>query len=419
MKGVVTVFCCLCLAIPGFAQEIDSTPTEALEQRVQTIEESLKILQKLKITGYIQAQYQWGKQYASLKVGSKNNNPDESFGRIGIRRGRVKITYDEGIALGVFQLDMTEKGVGIKDAYFGIKDPFFGTNILRAGVFDRTFGNEISYSSSQRESPERSTIFQTLFPEERDLGVALTLQAAKTSPWNFLKLNTGLFAGNGIKEETDSHRDFIGHLSATKSIGSKAKWGLGTSYYSGRVFQGNENVYTMNGNVFVRNDTPNNKGEFAKREYIGFEGQFSVINILGLAQIRAEYLFGTQPATHLSSKSPNTSTPIIADTYIRNFSGGYVIFVQDLKQLPFSVVLKYDWYDPNSQTAKDDVGLNGTGATDLAQNTIGFGLLWRASNNIRLQAFYEINNNETSLNLPAFTEDVKNDVFTLRLQYKF
>ena len=417
MKSIVTVLCCLFLATSSFAQEIELTPMEMLEQRTQTIEETLKALQKFKVSGYIQTQYQWGEKDASLKVGSGNNNSDESFNRFGIRRGRIKFTYEDSITLGVFQLDMTEKGVGIKDAYFGIKDPWIGTNVLKAGVFDRPFGNEISYSSSRRESPERSTIFHTLFPEERDLGIALTLQAAKTSPLNFLKLEAGLFAGNGIKQETDNRKDFIGHLSASNNIGSNAKWGLGASYYNGSVFQGNENIYTMDGSFFILDNTLENKGKFAKREYVGFDGQFSVMSVLGLSQIRAEYLFGTQPASKGNNKSPNSSTLIIADTYIRNFSGGYVIFVQDLGQLPLSVVLKYDWYDANTKVAGNDIGLNGTGASDLTQNTLGFGMLWRANNNIRLQVYYELNCNEKTENLAI--NDIKNDVFTLRLQYKF
>ena len=422
MKSIVTVFGCLCLVTASFAQEVELTPIEVLEQKTLTIEESLKILQKFKVSGYVQTQYQWGEKDASLKVGNANSNPDESFSRFGIRRGRIKFTYDDGLASSVFQLDMNEKGVGIKDAYLGIKDPWFGTNILKAGLFDRTFGHEISYSSSRRESPERSTVFQTLFPEERDLGVALTLQADKTSPWNFLKLEAGLFAGNGIKQETDNRKDFIGHLSASQNIGSDAKWGLGASYYNGGVFQGNENVYKMDGNTFVLNNNTTNKGKFAKREYVGFDGQFSVMSALGLSQIRAEYLFGTQPASRGNSKSPNASALPTADTYIRNFSGGYVILVQDLGELPFSAVVKYDWYDPNTKVAGENVGLNGTGIADLAQNTLGLGMLWRVNNNIRLQAYYELNSNEKTDNIFPIVSDInnlKNDVFTMRLQYKF
>ncbi len=411
----------LCLGTANLrAQEAELTETEKLEQRTGVLEESVKKLQKLKVSGYIQAQLQVGEPDAIMKVGNAvNEHPGRGYSRVGIRRGRIKFAYEEGIFSGVFQLDITEKGVGIKDAYLNIKDPWVGTNQLRAGVFDRPFGFEISYSSSRRESPERSTVFQTLFPDERDLGAMLVLQASKTSPWNFLKLEGGLFAGNGIKQETDTRKDFIGHLSAAKGIGANIKWGLGVSYYNGGVFQGNENVYSMQGKAFVLNNDPANKGSYSKREYFGVDGQFNIMSRLGMTQLRAEYLFGKQPGGPLSSKSPNSSVLILTDTYLRNFQGGYVIFVQDFGKLPLSAVLKYDWYDPNTKVSGDDIGLNGTNYVDLSQNTFGFGLLWRASPSIRLTAYYELNKNEKTTNLANFTKDVKNDLFTLRLQYKF
>jgi hypothetical protein len=403
-KKVITMLSCLCLLVNVFAQG-------------QTENDWVK---KLKISGYIQGQYQWGQEDASLKVGGPNENPGEDFSRIGIRRGRIKFTYEEGIASGVFQLDITEKGVGFKDAYFNIKDPWLKTNALRVGIFDRPFGNEISYSSSRRESPERSTIFQTLFPDERDLGAMLTLQAGKDSPLNFLKLDAGLFAGNGIKPEIDSRKDFIGHLSATKKI-NDIQLGGGVSYYNGGVYQGNGIVYTMNGKTFVLSENPDNKGQYAKREYLGFDLQFGLKSALGNIQLRTEYLFGKQPGKEGSSKSPNDDKLPTTDTYNREFSGGYVILVQDLGKSPFSVVLKYDWYDPNTQVSGNHIGLEDskTTKTDLAQNTFGFGMLWRATPNVRLQAYYELNSNEKTSNLTAYSVNRKDDVFTLRLQYSF
>jgi phosphate-selective porin len=106
----------------------------------------------------------------------------------------------------------------------------------------------------------------------------------------------------------------------------------------------------------------------------------------------------------------------VEDTYIRKFTGGYVIFVQDVGRLPFSAILKYDWYDPNSKVSGDEIGINGN--ADLSQNTWGFGALWRINNSFRLQAFYEINQREASTNLSGLN-DRKENVFTLRLQYKF
>ena len=193
MKKITILLRCLFIYISGYAQqETELLNSEKLEQKSQMQDKEIKKLQKLKISGYLQTQFQYGEKDASLKIGAKNENTDESFNRVGIRRGRIKFAYEEGIASGVFQIDITEKGLGFKDAYLNIKDPWFGSNQFRVGIFDRPFGYEISYSSSKRESPERSTIFQTLFPDERDLGSMITLQAPKTSPLNFLKLQAGL-----------------------------------------------------------------------------------------------------------------------------------------------------------------------------------------------------------------------------------
>jgi Phosphate-selective porin len=399
-KSIFIVLSCLCLLSNVFAQE----------QNENT--------QKLKISGYAQTQYQWGEKDASLKIGSPNENPEESFDRIGIRRGRIKFTYEEGIASGVFQLDVTEKGVGFKDAYLSIKDPWSKTNSLKTGIFDRPFGNEISYSSSRRESPERSTIFQTLFPEERDLGAMLTLQAPKTSLLNFLKLETGLFAGNGIKQETDSRKDFIGHFSAEKKL-NNIQIGGGVSYYNGGVYQGTENIYRIRNGEFILDSDVSNKGQFAKREYVGFDVQFGIKSVLGATRLRGEYLFGKQPGNNSGSKSPNASTLPSSDTYSRDFSGGYVILVQDLGKLPLNAVLKYDWYDPNTKVSGNNIGLNNTNKGDIAQNTFGFGMLWNINSNLLLQAYYEINRNEKTENLTAYKDDRKDNVFTLRTQYKF
>ncbi len=446
IKAQLIALCILSLIVTtAKAQDVELTETEQLEQRTQALESAVKTLQKFKVSGYIQTQFQSAQQDAALgtnmKVGGVNEDLSKSYNRFGIRRGRIKFIYEEGIASGVFQLDITEKGVGIKDAYLNVKDPWIGTNALRAGVFDRTFGYEISYSSSRRESPERSTVFQTLFPDERDLGFAFYLQPAKTSPYNFLKLEAGLFSGNGIKTEMDNRLDFIGHLSASNSIGNHAKYGIGLSYYNGGVLQGSKNVYKMDGNTFVLNsDSAANFKKYAKREYFGIDGQLNIASRAGMTKLTAEYLWGQQPGSKASSKSPNTGALLTGiqlmnpdlpanDTYIRNFSGGYVMLAQDLGTLPFTAVLKYDWYDPNTKVSGNEVGQNGTGLADLSQNTFGLGAIWRASNNIRLTAYYELNNYEDTDLKHTYTfnketktfaaNDLKRNVFTLRLQYKF
>lgn len=376
-------------------------------------------MDKITLSGYIQGQYQYGQEEASLRIGGENENPEKSFSRIGIRRGRVKLIYEEGVASGVFQIDLTEKGIAFKDVYINVKDPWFKTNALRAGIFDRPFGYEIAYSSSRRESPERSTVFQTLFPEERDLGGMLVLQAKESSPLHFLKLEGGWFAGNGIKQETDSKKDFIGHLSAKKNIGDSFAFGLGASLYNGFVYQGTANVYSMQDDGFVLHSHATNVGQFAKREYYGFDARTSLVTAWGEMQIRAEYVFGKQPGTALNTKSPNYSALPATDTYIRNFQGGYLFLIQEIGESPFAAVVKYDWYDPNTKVAGDQIGLKGTSKTDLAQSTWGVGALWEIHKAVRLQAYYEFNTNEKTAAIEGKNENVKDDVFTLRLQYKF
>jgi len=395
MKKTVLLLCGLILSLSAFTQT------------------------SVKLSGYIQPQYQYGEKDAALKVGTPNENPDESFSRIGIRRGRIIVNADDGkLTSGVLQVDMTEKGVALKEASIDIKDPWINTLQLRAGAFLRPFGNEISYPTPQLESSEKSIFCQTLFPEEQDVGAMLVLQPAKTSAWNILKLEAGFFAGNGVKQETDSRRDFIGHLSVAKTVGDFS-YGAGVSYYNGSVYRGTENVYRMNGKGFELNSDPSNKGKFAKREYIDFDLQLALESSWGTTQLRTEYVFGQQPGSAGSSKSPNASVLPSVDTYIRNFNGAYAIFVQDLGALPFSAVLKYEWYNPNTKVSGDEIGENGTSQTDLRYDTFGFGALWKINPALRLQAYYEINRNETTANIPDMNKDLKDNVFTLRLQYKF
>jgi opacity protein-like surface antigen len=166
-------------------------------------------------------------------------------------------------------------------------------------------------------------------------------------------------------------------------------------------------------------------GTYMKREYIGFDGQFSILSAIGKTTLRAEGMFGQQPGIAGSSKSPNYSarpgnTPENA-LYKRPFLGYFFYLVQDIGTSPFSAVLKYDTYDPNTDIKNNEVGFAGsqTNKTDLAQSTIGIGALYRFSKNIRLQAYYELNSNEKSTNVSGYETDRKDNVLTVRLQYKF
>lgn len=417
------------------AQEEELTPMQKLEQQVEVLNEKAEKQSALKVSGYFQPQWQFGQPAAALRVGGANTGKEE-FNRFGVRRGRLKFEYnDGGLASGVFQLNIIDKEglkgatVQLKEAYVNVKDPFFQSNAITLGVMNRPFGNEVGYSSSSMETPERSRMVNALFPEECDLGVQFTLKPSASSDLNFIKFEGGLFAGNAINPETDNRKDFIGHLVATKPIGSWAKWGAGVSYYNGGVYQTNSSVYNMSGESFVKTQDDTQIGQYAKREYYGVDGQFTFeTESLGMTQVRAEYIFGTQPGTKSSSSSPNRAAlPASEDTYIRPMSGWYAIFIQDLGSLPISAVAKYEVYDPNTSTAGEAIKSdNNTSATDLKYSTLGLGAYWRVSPGVRLTAVYDIVTNETSSNLlnatnalKDFSKDVADNVLTIRLQYKF
>lgn len=401
-----------------------SLPFAMKAQEATTPDNIVRKPSKFKVSAYIQGQFQYGQEDATLKVGDKNEQEDKGFNRFGIRRGRLKFEYNDGIGTGAIQIDANEKDVSFRDLYIGIQDPWTKRCQLLAGVFNRPFGYEIGYSTSGLESPERATIIQYFFPDERDLGAMLTLRAKETSPIGFLRLDAGLFAGNSINRETDSRKDFIGRIGAEKGIGNWGKWGLGVSYYNGSVYNPTATAYELLDKRFVAVDQ-GKTATYMKREYIGLDAQFSFQNSWGATTLRGEGLFGTQPGTASSTRSPNTGTRPANEPenalFKRPFIGYFFYLVHDIGTSPFSVVLKYDTYDPNTRLKGNEIGTENsrTTRTDLSQSTFGIGALYRLDKHIRVQAYYEFNFNEKSDFVTGYEKDRKDNVFTLRLQYKF
>jgi hypothetical protein len=425
----------------GFAQEssVSSEAVDTLNNKIENVKSDIELLKRLKVTGYIQAQWQMADTIGSVTPFSGGAFPSTSNNRYAVRRGRIKFTYENELSTFVLQLDATEKGVGLKDAYVAVKDPWVQFVTLTAGVFNRPFGYEITYSSSARETPERARIFQTLFPQERDLGAMITLQPKKGSKHDWIKLDAGLFTGNGINPEFDKKKDFIGHLYIAKANKNETiKYGAGVSYYNGGVYQGNKYVYTPGAVLDVTmpglvDSTATNKSKFSNRQYLGFDGQISVQSPIGFTNIRAEYLTGTQPGSKSSNVSLSTGTAPAYDTYTRNFNGGYIYLIQGIGQTKNQLVLKYDWYDPNTKVKGSDIlsksaaGKNtGLGVGDIKFTTLGIGWNYRFNSQVKFTAYYEIVKNETTA-LSAIgtngttntTKDLKDNVLTLRVQYKF
>ncbi len=168
----------------------------------------LQALERLKISGYIQAQYVDDESSRDELTGSGSRNRDQ----FSIRRGRLKVAYSApAIARGTLQIEANSSGVDLKDAFIELTEPWTAwKHTLTAGQFKWPFGFEIPYSSSSREMPERSRVIRTLFPGERDRGV----MASGAGFEKRLTYQLAVVNGSGIDQSSDpdSSKDVVGRL---------------------------------------------------------------------------------------------------------------------------------------------------------------------------------------------------------------
>ena len=192
---LIFVLIIMIIAVTGKAQEISNSRVDTISPKVEEVKTDLnifksdfEIFRRLKISGYVQGQFQLAEEKGIKSYEGGDFSPI-SDKRFMVRRGRVKVAYETEITQFAIQIDATEKGVSLKDAYASFREPWLKMFGLKVGVFDRPFGYEIGYSSSLRESPERGRMSQILFPGERDLGAMLTINPWKTSRFNGIKLD--------------------------------------------------------------------------------------------------------------------------------------------------------------------------------------------------------------------------------------
>ena len=377
-------------------------------------------LKKIKVSGYMQVQYQsadrdGAKSVAGGDFGTTLHN------RFLLRRGRIKFNYDNDLTNYVLQFDATEKGFAIKDAYVAVREPWLKAFELWGGIFNRPFGFEIEYSSSNRESPERARMYQTLFPGERDLGAKLEIRPTEGF-LSYFNLKAGLFNGNGESasafSETDNVKDFIGRLGfSVPFLEENFAVDGGVSLYSGKTLvPAGKKIFKVNGPTTVDSVSTD---KYADRNYVGADVQlYYDIPYIGGMTLRGEYITGKQPAQPTSSTSQTTA--FTDHIYLRNFAGYYLMYVQNIGT-DHQLVVKYDVYDPNKDVTGDNIGLSANkylGAADLKYTTIGIGLVHHWDANVKFVFYYDLVKNETS-NLKGYTEDLKDNVFTVRMQYKF
>jgi|YNPMSStandDraft_1061717.scaffolds.fasta_scaffold00518_12 hypothetical protein len=467
----------------------------------------------LKINGYVQSQYQYffvpdsvggtTNTFATFSGGNFVNRFTQQ--RFTIRRGRLNVTYYRKNDHARFSIDITERGISIKDVYFQYIEPWLESFYIKGGMFNRCFGQEINLSSALRESPERSRIVQTLFPNERDVGVEIGLQSKKDLLSN-IDFSVSLVNGNGTNFETNNFKDLISRL-GYKYKKEEFSFKAGFSFYNGYINHIYEPVDTIASNtntkyyIYKFQNIEDTTGRTTKgfvvdmeatkasgrtgskilRQYFGIDGEVKLRNPLGKLTIRAEYIWGIQPAavnfrdveqayiiySGMNSFSPSGPVlgiawpmydqpqpynPAIASptnkfhhTFIRNFEGGYIYFVQNILETEHQIVFKYDWYDPNTKVKGKEIIYDEElyfndptyikpylSPADIKFETYGLGVNIALNKNLKASLFYEYVVNEKAkikpyvgdirlgrMPSPGYENDIKDDVLTIRFQYKF
>lgn len=380
----------------------------------------------IKITGYLQTQFQKA-QSAGITSFSGGDFSANSDSRFMVRRGRLKIDRVDKYSNIIFQLDATQNGVSLMDAFIQLHSPKLTDLLFTAGLFNRPFGYSIVYSSGYRDFPERARVFQTLMPRERDLGAMLTFNPKKIA--KFLTAEIAIVNGSGLSaRDYDSKKDVVGGLNFKfdSLANKKLNVGFGASVYFGSVRSNTDTYFEENGSSFTKNTQPTNINKNLKRNYYGANFQIEYANTFGATAFKTEYVYGIQPGVANSASlagpyaSQSFSAQPLTNLYLRKFNGYYFWLTQQIAQTKFNLLLAYDVYDPNTKVTENAIGFatNNTTAADIKYTTLGYGLTYGLSNRLKLTIYNEhVTNNATLIN--DFQKDLKDDVFTTRLQYRW
>ena len=376
MKLKLLIAAMLFAATPLFADDAqddaqdEPTPptTEEVAGRVEGISEALTevrntvdLLSKLKVTGYLQAQLVEDERSRNELAGAGTRN----FDQFSVRRARVKFTYQmTPSSRFVLQPDITSSGGTLKDGYVELTEPWTTwKHTLTAGQFNWPYGFEIMYSSSAREVPERSRVIRTLFPGERDRGVMLS-GLGFHERFNY---RVAIVNGTGTTQTFDANKrkDFVGRL----------------GYSFGAVDVG---ASAYRGSDLVATNTSATGREFDKQR-IGLDVQWAT-PIPGLG-LRGEYLQGKQAPASGTSR-----------TQSHDVDGWYFYAIQNLGTR-HQVVVRLDEYDPD------------TGVDDNAVRTINPSYIFHWDAHSKVMASYEL--------IESQANDPDDNVFTLRYQFSF
>jgi hypothetical protein len=414
---------------------------DALNEQLSPLQEQVDKIAKLKISGYMQVQYEMYNyqdvpvvtpgtpttpaktEYFQLKPGTSETNVPLATNTVDvtnsfvIRRARVKFTYQpiEGVTF-VLQPNFSFSAVTLKDAYVQLNDPWINTFQLWVGQFNRP-DYEVEFSSRDRIILERSRMSGILYPSERDLGAKLAANFATQYeiPLNielaFFNGNFGEGTASNQEKDVDSQKDVMlrAYYSLNfKNIGLGVDFGASQYYGKNTVFVAG-NFSDVNGNTFAAK-----VGDKLDKHWTGFELQ-AFYDALGGFALKSEYNFGTISGEANAANVVNNN-PGFNFSGVRDFVGYYVTLEKNFGT-KYQAAVRYDSWDPNSRLSGNKV----TVAPDLKVHTWSFALDYFFTNTTKIALGYSMPINETSTGIAGglYTNDIKNNTTTLRFQVNF
>lgn len=389
----------------------------------------------LAFSGYIQPQFQVAQERGTNAEYQGGAFATNASNRFRLRRGRLRADYISYHKDGtpstffVFQFDGTEQGVNIRDFWGRYYENKWHLFAVSAGMMARPFGFEVQLSSSARETPERGRMSQILMKTERDLGAVINFNPRrKDSKLKNFVVDLGIYNGQGLAgtREFDNKKDIIMHTALKKAHIGNAEISGGLSGLFGGIASETAKLYSMQKSSgvwqMVKDSAAVNIGKIAPRQYFGGDVQIKFPSKNWATELRAEYMLGRQTGTANLSTTPGSypvENNIKQPLYTRPFNGAYFYFIQNLFNDYNELVLKYDWYDPNSKVKGTAITrTNGFTEADIRYNTFGFGYLRHLNRNLKLVFWYDCIKNEKT-GIAGFEKDVRDDVFTLRAQFMF
>lgn len=398
MKSTLTLVILTVITAKTYAQSPADTLQErlsetegrlnSLEERVALNETDLGKLTKIKVSGYIQAQFE---SYDKDLV--KTNDAANTFY---IRRARVKFTYEmtDGIKF-VLQPDFSTGSLSLKDAYAVASLPKLKSLSLWAGQFNR-INYEVEYSSGQREILERSRVIRSIYPGEREVGAKLEFNPVKVP----LKLQLAVLNGNfssSQQKDVDSKKDVMARgVYSFRLPAAGIGIDVGAHTYFGGLRAKNPYILDYSNQM---DSTSTNTGSYMDKKWTGAEVQV-YFDLLGGLALKGEYISGKNAFAGDSRTNPNKT---------KQFSGYYTYLIKNIGNRN-QVIARYDAYDPNTKLSGDAAG------NDISYKTLDIAWQYYLNDNIRFSVQYEIPKNETNASNPV---DKKDNVFSVRMQAKF